>query len=146
MASIHMASAGKVACVLQSSQKLLLRWLELRKIEEDGGRLTDEDQLEVHRVREQAARVFATIRPEVRTQSDRYKYQYDQLLARKHQQAVEEARREALAEARQQLTKIVQNMMVDIWRAELEYRFPDKDPKDIGIEENDDLEQMQAYM
>ena len=43
-----------------------------------------------------------------------------------------------LAGAREKLTRIVQNMMVDIWRSELADRFPEKDSKCERIEDDDD--------
>ena len=47
-----------------------------------------------------------------------------------------------LAEQRRCLTMLVQSMMVDIWTAEVQYRFPDDPDKAISAEDIQDREQM----
>ena len=50
-----------------------------------------------------------------------------------------------LAEARKNLTMLVQSMMVDIWTSEIKFRFPDEPEKAISCEDAQDHEQMQTF-
>ena len=54
--------------------------------------------------------------------------------------------RHYVAETRTDLTKIIQNMMVEMWTAEVKYRFPDDPKKAVSHEDANAAANTSSYM